>query len=357
MSKQTSFPFARFLGFLLVFMLLAGSAAAESAAVLWADLNDPFSATTRVCLEELLQGSDVTLTHYDALYSQWTQMDQIEEALDAHADLIFVQSCEYASASAARALLGPIQDAGIPVVFFGRQIAANNEKIASLLAGYDKSLYVHHDSIDIGRTQGVAAGMKLASDFGKYDLNGDGWIATVVLKGDPMDTDAENRAVQAVTFANEILAESGLAPLAWFGSDSPLVMADPNCMWSADFARDTIAELLKTNGPKSGQMIELILCGNDDMANGAVNALFHVDYNTDLEGSPAIPIYGVDGTLLAQELIEKNRMTGTVIRSATNMAVCMVSAMRELLTGEEQTYDAARREGQLIFPAYEVIQE
>ena len=344
-----------FAALLLVLTLLTALAMSESVYVLWTDVNDPFSASTRSCLEDLSGDAGITFTHLTALGSQWTQMDQVEEAIDAGAGLICVQSCEYGSTSAARALLSPIQDAGIPGLFFGRQIASTMEKTAAILEGYPSSLYVHFDSADIGIQQGQAAGTDLAGSFASFDLNSDGRIAAVVLKGDPQDPEAESRASGAVLSANAILENAGFAPLSWYGSDTPLVLSDPQCMWSAAFARDTVDELLKTYGPDSGQMIELILCGNDDMALGAVNALFHVDWNTDLPGSPAIPVYGVDGTPTAQDFLEKHRMMGTIARSPSGMASSLLSAIQELLTGQEQSYPMARREGRLIFPAWDEL--
>lgn len=57
----------------------------------------------------------------------------------------------------------------------------------------------------------------------------------------------------------------------------------------------------------NNNMIELIICNNDGMAEGAVAALNDKGYNT---GDPAktIPVFGVDATDAAKKLIADGKM-------------------------------------------------
>jgi methyl-galactoside transport system substrate-binding protein len=67
-------------------------------------------------------------------------------------------------------------------------------------------------------------------------------------------------------------------------------------------------------------MIELVICNNDNMAEGAIAALNEYGYNTGVEGSVTIPVFGVDATEYARQLIASGRMTGTIVQDAEKMA-------------------------------------
>ena len=356
LQKEASYTKYLLSLFAVLGMLAFSTAAAENNIhFLFSDLSDSFAAQIHVSLESLLPGTVYSPVFMDAHGSFWTQLDQAEEAAHSGADLVCIQSCEYASLSAARNLLEPLEKAGIPVIFFGRSIAASTDRMLEFLSEHPDCLYIHHDPDDIGRTQGRAAGIYLCSHYAQCDLNHDGQISYIALQGDPYDPDAQNRTDLAVESINTILADADHSPLVWYDGSSTKALADPQCMWSADFARNTLSDVLAMHPPESGSMPELVLCGNDDMANGSINALFHVGYNTDLADSPSIPVFGVDGTLLAMELIKKGRMTGTVMRSPDNISRALLSGIQFLLAGEPLNEDTGRSVGACIFPAYAYI--
>ena len=78
----------------------------------------------------------------------------------------------------------------------------------------------------------------------------------------------------------------------------------------------------------NGNMIELIICNNDNMAEGAISALEAAGYNTGAEGATTIPVFGVDATDAAKELIAAGKMTGTVKQDAEGMAVAIASVVK-----------------------------
>ena len=72
----------------------------------------------------------------------------------------------------------------------------------------------------------------------------------------------------------------------------------------------------------------MIICNNDNMAEGAISALEAAGYNTGAEGATTIPVFGVDATDAAKELIAAGKMTGTVKQDAEGMAVAIASVVK-----------------------------
>ncbi len=62
----------------------------------------------------------------------------------------------------------------------------------------------------------------------------------------------------------------------------------------------------------NGNMVELVIANNDDMAYGAVMALQNGGYNLGDGEDTTIPVFGVDATDTAKELIAAGQMTGTI---------------------------------------------
>ena len=67
-------------------------------------------------------------------------------------------------------------------------------------------------------------------------------------------------------------------------------------------------------------MVELIICNNDGMAEGAISALVSAGYNKGDGKSITIPVFGVDATSAARDLIRSGKMTGTIKQDAQGMA-------------------------------------
>jgi len=85
----------------------------------------------------------------------------------------------------------------------------------------------------------------------------------------------------------------------------------------------------------NNNMIEVVICNNDGMAEGVVSALNAAGYN---DGSgKTIPVFGVDATASAQELIAAGKMTGTVKQDAEGMASAIAEAASAIGTGASTT--------------------
>ena len=78
-------------------------------------------------------------------------------------------------------------------------------------------------------------------------------------------------------------------------------------------------------------MIELIICNNDNMAEGCISALESAGYNNGT--GKTIPVFGVDATDSAKELIANGKMTGTVKQDAEGMAAAIAQIAKAVGEG------------------------
>ena len=79
-------------------------------------------------------------------------------------------------------------------------------------------------------------------------------------------------------------------------------------------------------------MVELIICNNDGMAEGAISALQNVGYNNG-EGTTIIPVFGVDATDSAKALIKAGNMTGSIKQDAVGMATTINTLVKNVQDG------------------------
>ena len=176
-------------------------------------------------------------------------------------------------------------------------------------------------------------GEYLLANWDTVDLNGDGKISYAMFKGDEANVEAIYRTQFGVEDANAVLTEAGKPELEYFdASNTSKYQVDLGGAWSAQAALDYMNTNLSQYNEANGNMIELIICNNDNMAEGAISALETAGYNTGAEGSKTIPVFGVDATDAAKELIAAGKMTGTVKQDAEGMAVAIASVVKA--TGE-----------------------
>ena len=83
----------------------------------------------------------------------------------------------------------------------------------------------------------------------------------------------------------------------------------------------------------NGNMIELVICNNDGMAEGVIASLQEKGYNVD--GAHVVPVFGVDATDNAKALIAEGAMTGTVKQDAEGMAAAISKTVAAVAEGSE----------------------
>ena len=166
------------------------------------------------------------------------------------------------------------------------------------------------------------------------DLNGDGVISYVMFKGQEGNAEAEARTQFGVEDANAVLTAAGKPELAYYNaSATDKYLVDQGGKWSAQAANDYMATILPEYSEANGNMVELIICNNDGMAEGAVSALQGAGYNTG--DGKTIPVFGVDATDSAKQLINEGKMTGTIKQDAEGMASTILNLVSSVQGGGE----------------------
>ena len=310
----------------------AGTTTASSLKVdvFYYDFSDVYISTVRTAMDEQLKAMGIEPKNWDAAGSQPTQTDQVKTAIADNSDLLIVNIVETSTSDPAKDIVEAARAADIPVIFFNREVA-DNEVINS----YDKCAFVGTNAPDAGHMQGEMIGNYLMENYDTVDLNGDGTISYVMFKGQEGNAEAEARTQYAVEDANKILTEGGKPELAYYDANaSTKYLVDAQGKWSAQAANDYMVTLLGSYNKDNNNMVELIICNNDGMAEGAISALQNVGYNKG-EGSTIIPVFGVDATDSAKKLIKEGNMAGSIKQDAVGMASTINTLVKNVQDGAE----------------------
>ncbi len=295
-----------------------GSTSDLNVGVFWYAYSDAFLSTVRTALDAQLDAAGITYQDYDANNNQASQLEQVQTAITNGVNVLVVNLVTSGSADAAQQI---IQAAGdLPVVFFNRSPEGDGEE-GTVLSAYDNVCFIGTDAPEAGHLQGKMIGDFLVENYDSVDLNGDGTISYAMFMGDAANVEAIYRTQYGVEDADAVLTAAGKPALAYFNpNNSDKYQLDPNGAWSSTAAFDFMSTNLAEYSEANGNMIELIIANNDDMAAGAISALENAGYNLGDGSCTKIPVFGVDATQTAQDLIAADKMTGTVKQDAEGMA-------------------------------------
>lgn len=296
--------------------------------------SDTYISSVRTALDESLKAAGIDFQDYDANSNQTTQNEQIDTAISTGANLLIVNIVTSGSVDASQAIVDKAQAAGIPVIFFNRAVESDEEE-GKVLGSYDKCAFVGTDAPEAGHMQGDMIGKYLVENFDAVDLNGDGSISYAMFMGQLGNVEAIYRTQYAVEDANKVLTEAGKAELQYFdSSNKDCYQVDQDGNWSATAANNYMNTNLSQYNKENNNMIELIICNNDGMAEGAISALNDKGYNLGDGTSTTIPVFGVDATDAAKQLIADGKMTGTIKQDAEGMAEAIVFLTQNVAEGK-----------------------
>lgn len=196
--------------------------------------------------KEAEQFKDIELLMNDSQNAQAVQNDQVDGLISKGVKALAINLVDPA---AAPTIIGKAKPDDIPVVFF------NKDPGAKAIGSYEHAYYVGTDPKESGLIQGSLIAKHWQANPA-YDLNKDGKIQYVLLKGEPGHPDAEART----KFVIEELNNKGIQTEQLFIDTG---------MWDAALAKDKMDAWLSSS--KANQ-IEVIIANNDGMAMGALEA-------------------------------------------------------------------------------------
>ena len=208
--------------------------------------------------------------------------------------------------------------------------------------------------------QGEMIGNYVVEHFDEMDLNGDGKISYAMFMGQLGNAEAIYRTQFAVEDADKIITEAGKPALEYFdASNSDKYQVDQDGNWSATAANNYMTTNLSQYNEGSNNMIELVICNNDGMAEGAISALNDKGYNLGTgKDCKMIPVFGVDATDAAKQLIADGKMTATVKQDADGMATCIADLAKNAAGGKDlmdgtDSYNISDKVSNKIFIPYQ----
>lgn len=291
--------------------------------------SDTYISTVRAALDNRLNGAGISYQDYDANNSQTTQTEQIQTAVTKGAKALVVNIVTTGSDDAASGIISLARSSGLPVIFFNREVSDD------IVNSYEKCVYIGTNATEAGELQGDMIGDYLVQNYEKTDLNGDGKISYVMFMGEKGNREAIYRTRYSVQSANKKLTDAGKPELVFYdGSNNDKFLLDKDGKWSAQAANEYMTTALTTYNAANKNMIELVICNNDNMAEGAITALQTAGYNTGAEGSTTVPVFGVDAIDAAKSLIRAGKMAGTITQDGGAMAECMEIAIKNALNNE-----------------------
>ena len=312
----------------------AAEAVDLNVAVFYYTYADTYISSVRTALDAAFDEAGIKYRDYDSNSSQTTQNEQINTAITTGANLLIVNIVTSGSVDASNAVVEMARTADIPVIFFNRAVE-DDENEGVVLGSYDKCAFVGTDAPEAGHMQGQMIGNYLVENFDTVDLNGDGQISYAMFMGQLGSAEAIYRTQYAVEDANAVLTEAGLPELVYFDeSNTDKYQVDANGNWSAQAANEYMTTNLSQYNEANGNMIELVICNNDGMAEGAISALNDQGYNLGTEDSTMIPVFGVDATDAAKQLIADGKMVGTIMQDAQGMADCIAFLTQNVGAGK-----------------------
>lgn len=264
--------------------------------------DDNFMSTMRQEIEKEAKAlKDIELLMNDSQNAQSIQNDQVDVLISKGVKALAINLVDPA---AAPTIIKKASEEDIPVVFF------NKDPGQAAINSYDKAYYVGTDPKESGVIQGDLIAKKWKANPA-WDLNKDGKIQYVLLKGEPGHPDAEARTKYVIEELNNQ------------GIQTEQLYIDTG-MWDAAMAKDKSDAWL--SGPHANT-IEMIIANNDGMAMGALEATKSHGKN--------LPIFGVDALAEVLQLVKSGAIAGTVLNDGVNQAKAVMQLADNLANGKD----------------------
>ena len=297
----------------------AAEAGKKKISVFWYDESDVYLSSVRTALNKELDALGVAYDNQFAGKDQAKQLEQIKTAIAGGTNLLVVNVVTSGDPDIAQNVIDAAGD--IPVVFFNRAIGTDGSDV-EVLDGAEAACFIGTDAPEAGHMQGKMVGEYVLANYDTVDVNGDGAISYAMFKGQEGNVEAIYRTQFGQEDADAVLAEAGKPALVYFdAANTDCYQVDQGGAWSAAAAKEYMDTNFVSYNEAAGNMIELVICNNDGMAEGVIASLQEKGYN--VAGAHVVPVFGVDATDNAKALIADGAMTGTVKQDADGMAAAI----------------------------------
>lgn len=314
----------------------AGSGDNVNATVIWRAFDDQFQSGFRIIMEgqaEELGG--ITLDMQDAANDVSTANNKLDAALTKGTDVVAICAPDRESTET---MAQKCDADGVPAVFF------NMEPMESTMESYDNIWYVGAEAAQSGEMCAQALINYWNENTEIADKNGDGVLQLVILQGEIGQQDVQLRT-QA--YEDTLKAQ---------GIDYEILAMD-TANWDQAQALDKMNAWITAYGIDG---IEGVLCNNDSMAMGAVQACINNGYNS---GDPEkfVPIVGIDANIDALEAMKAGSLLGTVLSDRQNQSIAIINVIKAVNAGQEITEDVVgvdcTVDGKYIWVPYVIVDE
>lgn len=266
--------------------------------------DDNFMSYVRNAITKAATGK-AELQLQDSQNDQAKQLEQIDTMIAKGVKSLAINLVD---PKAAPSVIDKAKAKNLPVIFF------NKEPELAAIKSYDKAWYVGTESKESGIMQGQVVVDSWNKNKEKWDLNKDGKIQYVLLKGEPGHPDAEARTKYVI----DTIKEKGIQVEE---------LANDTAMWDGIKATEKMDAWLAKNQGK----IEYVIANNDGMALGAITALD--------KAKVSIPVVGVDAIPEALKMIKEGKMVGTVLNDAKNQGQATLDLAVNAANGKDPLAD------------------
>lgn len=288
------------------------SAADVNATVIWRAFDDQFQSGFRIIMQneqEVIGG--VSLDMQDAANDVSTAISKLEAALTKGTDVVAICAPDRESTET---MAQKCDEEGVPAVFF------NMEPMETTMQTYENIYYVGAQAKESGQMCAQALINYWNANTEVADKNGDGVLQLVILQGEigQQDVVLRTQAYEETLKAQGIKYE---------------VLAMDTANWDQAQALDKMNAWITAYGIDG---IEGVLCNNDNMAMGAVQACINNGYNSG-DADKFVPIVGIDANIDALEAMKAGSLLGTVLNDRQNQSDAIINVIKAAKAGTEVT--------------------
>jgi methyl-galactoside transport system substrate-binding protein len=302
--------------------------------VIWRRFDDPFQSGFRIIMQnEANKIGGFSLDMQDGEDDPSRMLNKLEMALSKGVKSIAICAPNRQST---QKMMETCKEENIPVIFF------NMEPLPSTMKGYDKIWYVGANAKESGEMCAQALINYWNTNKSIADKNHDGILQLVILQGEigQQDVVLRTQAYKDTLEKNGIHYE---------------LLAEDTANWDKAQALDKMTAWLSAYGVNG---IEGVLCNNDAMAMGAVQAALNNGYNTG-DKNKFIPIVGIDATVEALESMKKGALLGTVLNDRSGQSKAVLNAAKATQEGKQITKEAlgvkCTIDGKYIWVPYAIV--